>query len=533
MSQPNPQLTLVKGHNEEALLESYLNSMAKALKALTFYPAGHPQRDESIAAAFNQLHPLLEESPLILLWSKDACTVTERAALKSTSITAKTLAREMLIRKLQRLTFLQELTVKDLKKFLTLFSGEASELLSKGGIEAEMTRAGITTIGANEVDLEVLRKIQQEAETQPEEDGATQEETPPAAPTAAAESSQQPELQEVAEINTLLAQLKEEDGEQRYLQLVRAVIDAADKLKKKEKFPSLIPTLETLLEEHLAEEKNGSQREYLKYALEQITDGSMTTFMLDQIEERSVQHEELLERLCISLGKTMAYPLIQRLCVAEQLNVRKSLAKLLTRTGKSGIPALIPMLKDERWYVVRNMVTILGEIALPDALKALQETAVHPEAKVRKEVIKALLKISTSGAEGTLIKLLDDSDGDVARQAVYSLGAIRSKAAVPTLLETITAPDAFLKELTLKKQAVLALGRIGDRQATAPLMDILTNRGWLAPGRWQELKITVATALGQLGDETAIPLLKKLSKQNTPLGKACGDAADNLERLAK
>lgn len=532
MSQPNQQLTLVKGHNEEALLESYLNSMAKALKALTFYPAGHPQRDESITSAFNQLHPLLEESPLILLWSKDACTVAERAALKSTSITAKMLAREMLIRKLQRLTFLQDLTLKDLKKFLGIFSVEASELLSKGGIEAEMRRACITTIGANEVDLEVLRK-KQEVEELPEEDGVAQEDPPPAAPAASSESSQQPELQEVAEINTLLAQLKEEEGEQRYLQLVRAVIDAADKLKKKEKFHSLIPTLETLLEEHLSEEKNDSQREYLKYALEQITDGSMMTFMLDQIEERSIQHEELLERLCISLGKTLAYPLIQRLCVAEQLNVRKSLAKLLTRTGKAGIPALIPMLKDERWYVVRNMVTILGEIALPDALKALQETAVHPEAKVRKEIIKALLKISTSGAESTLIKLLDDSDGDVARQAVHSLGAIRSKSAVPTLLEAVTASDAFLKELTLKKQAVLALGRIGDRQATAPLMDVMMNRGWLAPSRWQELKIAVATALGQLGDETAIPLLKKLAKQNSPLGKACGDAADNLERLAK
>jgi HEAT repeat protein len=64
-------------------------------------------------------------------------------------------------------------------------------------------------------------------------------------------------------------------------------------------------------------------------------------------------------------------------------------------------------------------------------------------------------------------------------------------------------------------------------------MDILVARGWLAPGRWQELKIAAATALGQLGDETAIGLLKKLARRNSPLGSACGDAADNLERLAK
>jgi len=47
------------------------------------------------------------------------------------------------------------------------------------------------------------------------------------------------------------------------------------------------------------------------------------------------------------------------------------------------------------------------------------------------------------------------------------------------------------------------------------------------------LKIAAATALGHLGDETALTLLKKIARRNTPLGSACSDAADNLERLAK
>ena len=157
----------------------------------------------------------------------------------------------------------------------------------------------------------------------------------------------------------------------------------------------------------------------------------------------------------------------------------------------------------------------------------------HPEPKVRKEIIKALLKINSQGAEQTLISLLADEDEDVVWQAIYSLGTIRSRAAVRPLLDILTVPDAFLKELALKKNALAALGRIGDRQATATLMDIIGSRGWLAPGRWQELKIAAAAALGQLGDETAIPLLKKLARRNTPLGSACGDAADNLERLVK
>jgi HEAT repeat protein len=259
----------------------------------------------------------------------------------------------------------------------------------------------------------------------------------------------------------------------------------------------------------------------------------MTTYLLDRIEERSKEYELMLDRLCATIGQTLAYPLIQRLCVAESLHARKTIAIALTISGEAAIPALIPMLKDERWYVVRNIVTILGEIGSIEAFSALQTAARHPEPKVRKEIIKAFLKINPQAAEQTLISLIADEDGDVVRQAIYSLGASRSKAAVRPLLDIVSASDAFLKELLLKKHALAAIGRIGDRQATATLLDIIDSRGWLAPGRWQELKIAAATALGQLGDEAAIPLLKKLARRNTPLGSACGDAADNLERLAK
>jgi len=85
-------------------------------------------------------------------------------------------------------------------------------------------------------------------------------------------------------------------------------------------------------------------------------------------------------------------------------------------------PAILPMLKDERWYVVRNMVTILGEIGSAEAVNALQTTARHPEPKVRKEVIKAFMKINTHAAENTLISLMDDDDEDVVKQAIYSWG---------------------------------------------------------------------------------------------------------------
>jgi len=179
------------------------------------------------------------------------------------------------------------------------------------------------------------------------------------------------------------------------------------------------------------------------------------------------------------------------------------------------------------------MVTILGGIASPDSLKALQQTVTHPETKVRKETAKSLAKIASRAGENVLVSMLADIDKEVVRQVIFSLGALRSRSAIKPLLDILMASDVFLKELEVKKLAVAALGRIGDKQATEPLLNILDTIGWLAPLRWMELKTAVAVALGQLGDESALPYLKKLAKRDSSLGEACSDAADNLERVVK
>jgi len=95
------------------------------------------------------------------------------------------------------------------------------------------------------------------------------------------------------------------------------VIDSAEELKRREAFGALFPALETLLDEYAAESRPVTQKEYIRYALEQIASGAMTPILLDKIEERSVENEAVLDRLCATLGQTLAYPLIQRLCVAE------------------------------------------------------------------------------------------------------------------------------------------------------------------------------------------------------------------------
>ncbi|TFH51689.1 MAG: HEAT repeat domain-containing protein [Methanothrix sp.] len=400
-----------------------------------------------------------------------------------------------------------------------------------------MLKAGITKIFANEIDLTLARGLVNDGNefdpTQPVAPGGDEE--PPVEEAPPEEEAESPlDLQfSMLGIDIILGMLKAETRENPFLQLAREVMESAEELKRQVAVDALLPVLGALLEIYNTESRVDSQKEFIRYSLEQITSGSMTAYLLDKIEERAVENEVVLDGLCAAIGKSFAYPLIQRLCVVELLHARKAIALALTRSGEVALPALASMLKDERWYVVRNMVTILVGIASPDSLKALQQAATHPETKVRKEVAKSLVKLPSRDGENVLVYLLADIDKEVVRQVIFSLGVLRSRVAVRPLLDILMASDAFLKELEIKKLTVAALGRIGDKQATEPLLNILDTIGWLAPLRWMELKTAVAVALGQLGDESALPHLKKLAKRDSTLGEACSDAADNLEQVIK
>ena len=521
----------------EVLLEATVNALAKALKAINFYPSEHPLRDESVSCALLALEPLLSDKELILVWSRDYCSIAEITSVKSSSLTTKALAREMLKRKLQRLIIIPEVSVKDLRVFLEILTSEPENVFAAGGIEAVMLKAGITTIFANEIDLSLLRGLAKEGnEYDPAQLVAAGEDEDPPVDDAPPEDEMENPLDiefSMLGIDIILGMLKAETRENPFIQLAREVMESAEELKRQGAFDALLSVLGALLEIYNTENREASQKEFIRYTLEQVASGSMTVYLLDKIEERAIENEIVLDDLCAAIGKSFAYPLIQRLCVVESLHTRKAIALALTRSGVGALPALISMLKDERWYVVRNMVTILAGIASPDSLKALQQTATHPETKVRKEVAKSLAKIAARAGENSLVSMLADTDKEVVRQVIFSLGALRSKSAINPLLDILLASDVFLKDLEIKKLAVAALGRIGDKQATEPLLNILDTIGWLAPLRWMELKTAVAAALGQLGDESALPYLKKLALRDTPLGEACSDAADNLERIVK
>ena len=73
----------------------------------------------------------------------------------------------------------------------------------------------------------------------------------------------------------------------------------------------------------------------------------------------------------------------------------KDLCNILSAIGKQAIAEFESGMYDDRWYLVRNTLMILGIIKEPAAVKYIEGALHHPELRVRKEAVKALESIGS------------------------------------------------------------------------------------------------------------------------------------------
>lgn len=150
----------------------------------------------------------------------------------------------------------------------------------------------------------------------------------------------------------------------------------------------------------------------------------------------------------------------------SSLEVRNAVAEALGRAGRGGQGTLIdalPKLAGEKLSVLR----------------ALRGNALDASA-----VPVLLTLVQTGGAESVL--------------AAHLLGEMKAKEAVPALLKIVDDPTA-----AAQREALWALGQIGDRQAAASVGRALASES-------AELRAAAAEALAQIGGPDQIEALEAL-----------------------
>lgn len=229
---------------------------------------------------------------------------------------------------------------------------------------------------------------------------------------------------------------------------------------------------------------------------------------LADAEEASRQQE--LGWLAVGLGKPMARVLAAALENARDRGVRRILMEALVMFGPAAREAVEVMIRDRRWFVVRNGVRLLPDVSGRAAAEGLGEALEHPDPRVRQEALLGLARVGGSLAGELAGEALADPDPFVRAAAATALGVLGGADAGPRLLDCLGAE----REPEVLSSLAGALGRLGYDPALPHLERIAAARFFSrAP---KEVRISALQALWTLGSQPARSVVMEALEDRDP-----------------
>lgn len=213
---------------------------------------------------------------------------------------------------------------------------------------------------------------------------------------------------------------------------------------------------------------------------------------------------------------------------SQQRRNRRLLAEAIAGLCRENPERLAPYLMDRRWYVVRNVVHILGWIGGNPIVGMLRTALKHPEPRVRYEVVAALGQVEPPVARPVLLKLLDNADTRLFCAVLHQLSVERDASVARLLVAQLQDPNFETRSAEERRAVYSTLGAVGGDESVPMLEAELLKGNWFARGQ-EAHRQAVARVLARIGSDEARMVLQRgaLSKRG-PVRKACEDALSGL-----
>lgn len=522
----------------------------KAVKMHNFYPEGHPNLDSTLNNCFALLKKGIDERGEITLALDPKGFYADKNPIAPGSEELSALAKKFFYRRIKELSFTTRLVPGEIKELLSILKLDPEELQAKGGAEALFAAKGISGILLNEMRYEDLMKLKKELEEkeQVEDEGpeiAEEEEKEEAEEKEEEETQGTDEEAEAAEpeeppkedegLQVLLEQLAGETDLLKYNDISVRIMERSGALALEGKFEEIVPVLVTF---HAHSTPASDLHVDLRtIALERLdallVDNGTLNHLIWKVGNKVEDRRALLQRIVLRGGEQAMTMLLNALVDAQEASRRRNIFNAAVLFGKKILPLVEKELDNEKWYAVRQMVALLGELRDPSTIDLLQQGYGNDDVRVKKEVLKSLARIQGPASIAFLLKALDEEDQSLMTQAVISLGMMRDPSVIDSLGHIALKWEPFGDNQDPMKEAIKALGIIGDQRAVTYLTKVLFKKKWLGKRMYEEARTLAANSLGMIGGEEAYQALEKVRQGSTgELYNACKRILDGRERPA-
>lgn len=297
-------------------------------------------------------------------------------------------------------------------------------------------------------------------------------------------------------------------------------------------FKSAMTILERTRElERVLKNLGDPKRDKIREFIERFAASERIRDIVDILNKsKDIEHSDVTEYLKMLPWQAID-PLVWALGEVQHYPARRAICQVLEIMAVDHIEFLGKGTENPRWYVVRNIVSILGKIGGSKALDYFKRTIEHSDPRVRKETIISVARIDTPEAANFLITALSDEDERLQTLALKELAGKRIEKAFDTIRRIIMHKSFRNRSAEQIKEFLEGFAVLGGLNAFEPLKKIIKHKPFLASEKDKRLKNYAVRALGFVNAGEATKLLEKISRsRNRVLADTAGRTIRRMKK---
>ncbi|MGD8817139.1 MAG: HEAT repeat domain-containing protein [Acidobacteriota bacterium] len=296
--------------------------------------------------------------------------------------------------------------------------------------------------------------------------------------------------------------LNHEIDDASYRRLALELEGLLGRLLEEEQFRTLNKLLKELHHASRDADRSAARRDMAIGVVERFYTTEVVKALVEASVGRPSTEVEIIVEILRARGAEVIPPLLDAVADESRRRVRRRLLRILTDLGDEVAEIIVERFdNDDRWFVLRNLVMIFGEVGDASMVEHLSPMFEHSDVRVRQEAIAATIQLGGPAAEPLLMSALDDDDVTTRLMAIHGLGYHGGPDCIIRLRKFLAAPNFRGQNSSLIQVAAIALGRLGDLQS-GPACKRLARRPWLFRARRNPARHAATWALEALRGES-------------------------------
>ena len=212
------------------------------------------------------------------------------------------------------------------------------------------------------------------------------------------------------------------------------------------------------------------------------------------------------------VGEPYVAAIIERLGLAPKKEERMLWLQILKSISSDAQQTIIEALNDDRWYLIRNLLSVLRQTPNQMTLKASLPFCTHNHPMVRIEAIGNLLMSNPATGNRYLQQELRSDDPQTKEAALKITSLSKDPVIIDILHSLLQSPAASDTELNWQLTAAQSLGQIAQPETLVIFRRLLRKKGFFMSQRVKTLQQEIIKTLPKFSGSAVEKLVKELSK---------------------